>query len=251
MTDDENTEMGDDHLPPEVPAAKRPHEKKAAGPGAQAQRLSPWADRGTFLVLGLLAGFTLAYLYLDRGASTGLPLAGPADPHAGLAGVGPGATRDLPGSGGGQPSLASDPVVLQKLAALEAAVQKEPKNPDLLVQLGNTAYDVEDWNKAIDAYERSLKLKDGDPNVLTDLGVAYRNTGNADKALALFTQAVARDPGHWPAQFNQAIVFGLDKGETKKALGILAALKKAHPEIPALDRLSAEIEQRAKARGGA
>jgi tetratricopeptide (TPR) repeat protein len=251
MTTDEKTESNDDHLPPPVPAAKAPREKKSPAAAAPAPRLSPWADRGTFLVLGLLAGFTAAYLYLEKNASAGPPQAGAADPHAGLGGVGPGATRDLPGSGGGQPSLASDPVALQKLASLEASVAKEPKNAELLVQLGNTAYDVEDWKKAIDAYEKALKLKDGDPNVLTDLGVAYRNVGNPDKALAMFTQAVARDPSHWPAQFNQAIIFGLDRGDSKKALEILGRLKKEHPEIPALDRLTADIEQRAKARGGA
>ncbi len=237
----------DDHLPPPPPAGKPVREKKARAPEASAPRTTPWPDRGLFLAVGLLAGFTAAYLYLDKNPSA-VPQASLTDPHAGLAGVGPGATRDLPGSGGGQPSLAADPVVRQKLSDLEAAVAKEPKNADLLVQLGNTAYDVEDWKKAIDAYERALKLRDADPNVLTDLGVAYRNSGNLDKALAMFTQASARDPNHWPAQFNLAIVYGIDKGETKKALEILAKLKKEHPEIPALDRLTGELEQRAKGR---
>lgn len=247
MTAEEN----DDHLPPLVPAAKPSRERKSLRDEARAPRLSPWADRALFLVLGLLAGFTAAYLVLERGASQG-PLRGEAsDPHAGLAGVGPGATRDLPGSGGGQPSLTGDPAALQKLAGLEASVAREPGNAALLVQLGNTAYDLEDWKKAIDAYERALRVKGGDPNVLTDLGVAYRNVGNPDKALDMFSRALAADPSHWPAQFNQAIIFGLDKGESKKALEILVRLRKEHPEIPALDRLTAEIEQRDKGRGGA
>lgn len=237
----------DDHLPPPAPAGKPVREKKARASEAPAPRTSPWPDRGLFLAVGLLAGFAAAYLYLDKNPSA-VPQAPLSDPHAGLAGVGPGATRDLPGSGGGQPSLAADPVARQKLSDLEAAVGKEPKNADLLVQLGNTAYDVEDWKKAVDAYERALKLRDADPNVLTDLGVAYRNTGNVDKALAMFTQASARDPNHWPAQFNLAIVYGIDKGDTKKALEILTKLKKEHPEIPALDRLTGDLEQRAKGR---
>ena len=241
------SEEMDDHLPPPPPAGKPVRERKARAPEAWAPRTSPWPDRGLFLAVGLLAGFAAAYLYLDKNPSA-VPQASLADPHAGLAGVGPGATRDLPGSGGGQPSLAGDPVARQKLSDLEAAVAKEPKNADLLVQLGNTAYDVEDWKKAIDAYEKALKLRDADPNVLTDLGVAYRNSGNLDKALAMFTQASARDPNHWPAQFNLAIVYGIDKGETKKALEILTKLKREHPEIPALDRLAGELEQRAKGR---
>jgi len=237
----------DDHLPPPVPAGKRAHERKVRAPEAAAPRTSPWPDRALFLAVGLLAGFSAAYLYLDKNPSA-VPQASLADPHAGLAGVGPGATRDLPGSGGGQPSLAADPVARQKLSDLEAAVAKEPKNADLLVQLGNTAYDVEDWKKAVESYERALKLRDADPNVLTDLGVAYRNMGNVDKALAMFTQASAKDPNHWPAQFNLAIVYGVDKGDSKKALDILARLKKEHPEIPVLDRLMEELQQRAKGR---
>jgi tetratricopeptide (TPR) repeat protein len=243
-------EETDDHLPPPVPAGKPFREKQARAAERPASRPSPWADRGLFLALGLLAGFTAAYLYLDKNPSA-VPQAGIADPHAGLAGVGPGATRDLPGSGGGQPSLAADPVARRKLSELEAAVAKEPKNAALLVQLGNTAYDVEDWQKAVDAYERSLKLREGDPNVLTDLGVAYRNLGNTDRALAAFQKAAALDPSHWQAQFNLAIVFGVDKGDTKKALEILRKLKKEHPEIPALDRLTTEVEQRSRTRGGA
>ena len=67
----------------------------------------------------------------------------------------------------------------------------------------------------------------------------------------MFTQAVALDPNHWPAQFNQAIVFGLDRGDTKKALEILGPAQEGASRDPALDRLKADIEQRAKARGGA
>src|SRR5471030_1877564 len=99
-------EETDDHLPPPVPAGTPFREKKARAAERPASRTSPWADRGLFLAVGLLAGFAAAYLYLDKNPSA-VPQAGPADPHAGLAGVGPGATRDLPGSGGGQPSLAA------------------------------------------------------------------------------------------------------------------------------------------------
>lgn len=230
----------DDHLPPPAPAP-REKRKRAAAPAAAARPLGPWPDRLIFAAIGLLAGFAAAYVYLDR-----IPQAGSAaaDPHAGLTGVGPGASRDLPGSGGGTPSLASDPVAQRRLADLEAAAAKEPTNYGLLVQLGNVAYDLEDWSKAIDAYERALKLQGGDPNVMTDLGVAYRNTGDGQKALDMFAKALAKDPSHWPAAFNQAIVWGIDRGDKSRAKEILNRIKKEHPEVKSIDGLLAALDQK-------
>ena len=230
----------DDHLPPPAPPRKEKG-KRAAAPAAPPRALGPWADRLLFAAIGLLAGFAAAYVYLDR-----IPQSGPAgaDPHAGLTGVGPGASRDLPGSGGGQPSLAADPVAQRKLADLESAAAKEPGNYALLVQLGNTAYDVENWQKAVDAYESALKLQGGDANVMTDLGVAYRNLGNGTKALEFFGKALAKDPSHWPAAFNQAIVYGVDRGDKAKAKEILARIKKEHPEVKSIDGLLAALDQK-------
>jgi tetratricopeptide (TPR) repeat protein len=232
----------DDHLPPPAPPSREKGRRAAAPAAAPPRVFGPWADRLLFAAIGLLAGFAAAYLYLDR-----VPQAGPAaaaDPHAGLAGVGPGASRDLPGSGGGTPSLAADPVAQRRLADLEAAAAKEPANYALQVQLGNVAYDVEDWKKAVDAYERALKLQAGDPNVMTDLGVAYRNLGNGEKALGMFAKALAKDPSHWPAAFNQAIVWGIDRGDKARAKAILNKLRKEHPEVKSIDGLLAALDQK-------
>ncbi len=231
----------DDHLPPPAPPRKEKG-RRAAAPAAPPRALGPWADRLLFAAIGLLAGFAAAYVYLDR-VPQAAP-AGEADAHAGLTGVGPGATRDLPGSGGGQPSLAADPVAQRKLADLEAAAAKEPGNYALLVQLGNTAYDVENWQKAVDAYEGALKLQPGDANVMTDLGVSYRNLGNGTKALEYFGKALAKDPSHWPAAFNQAIVYGVDRGDKAKAREILLKIRKEHPEVKSVDGLLQALGQK-------
>jgi tetratricopeptide (TPR) repeat protein len=231
----------DDHLPPPAPP-KKDKARRAAAPSAPPRALGPWADRLLFATVGLLAGFAAAYVYLDRIPQS--VAAGAADPHAGIEGVGPGASRDLPGSGGGQPSLAADPVAQRKLADLEAAAAKEPGNYALLVQLGNTAYDVENWQKAVESYESALKLQPGDANVMTDLGVSYRNLGNGAKALEYFGKALAKDPTHWPAAFNQAVVYGVDRGDKAKAKEILNRLKKEHPEVKSIDGLLAALDQK-------
>ena len=237
----------DDHLPPPpAPRVKDPRTEGSAPP-PDSRRAYVWADRVLFGVGGALLGFALAYAYLEK-VPTQVPLA---DPHAGLSGVGPGATRDLPGSGGGAPRISTDPALREKVKELDAAVQRTPNDYDLLVKLGNAYYDAEDAKNAVDVYERALKIKSGDPNVLTDLGVSYRNLGDPDKALATFDRALAADPKHAPALFNAAIVWGVDKGDVAKAKGYLKRLKEGAngPEaerlVQAADALDKELTSRA------
>ena len=140
-------EQMDDHLPPPAPAGKPVREKRARAREAAGASHVALGRPGAVPRRGP-AGRVLGRVSVPGQEPVGesrrlpWPIRMRASP-----GVGPGATRDLPGSGGGQPSLAADPVARQRLLDLEAAVAKEPKNADLLVQLGNTAYDVEDWKQ--------------------------------------------------------------------------------------------------------
>lgn len=240
----------DDHIPaPTVPKKAAP--KTASS--APAFRTG-WGDRLLFASLGLLLGFAAAYLYLERTGSAG---AGPraADPHAGVPGFEAGATRDLPGAGGGAAPIGGgsagvsvDPAMRQQIAMLEAAAGKDPRNYDLLVKLGNAAYDANDSRLAAESYEKALAVKGGDPNVLTDLGVSYRNLGDRDRALLNFDRALKSDPAHWQAAFNKVVVIGLDKGDVKAARELLAKLKKTKQNVPALDQLEKNLDEAAKGR---
>jgi len=241
----------DDHIP--APAEPRKAAVNGAGPKAP-RSFGGWGDRALFAALGLLLGFAGAYLYLERAGGGPAGARAAADPHAGLPGFDPGATRDLPGGGGGAPPIgggapvSADPAMRQQIAALQAAVDKDPGNYDLLVKLGNAAYDADDPRLAVDAYERALKVRDGDPNVQTDLGVSYRNLGDADRALAMFDRALKADPKHWQAAFNKVVVIGLDRGDTKSAKVLLADLKKKNPGLPSLDRLEKTLDEKAAGR---
>ncbi|MEO6323265.1 MAG: tetratricopeptide repeat protein [Thermoanaerobaculia bacterium] len=235
------SKRADDHLPP-PPEARETH-GSGSHPGARPAGSTAWGDRVLFGVAGLVLGFAAAYVYLEK-----VPTAVPAaeDPHAGVAGVGPGASRDLPGSGGGAPAISMDPALKQRVAELQDAVAKAPTDYELLVKLGNAAYDADDPRVAVDSYEKALKIKGSDVNVLTDLGVSYRNLGDAEKALDCFKRALTLDPKHWPAAFNEALILGVDKGETKKAQEILVRLRKEHPEIPSLERLQTALAEQTK-----
>lgn len=235
----------EDHLPPPRSKEARKSESLKPKEASSRSRGAGWGDRILFGLGGLLLGFTVAYVYLEKVPQPAQEAA--SDPHAGIPGVGPGATRDLP-DGGSAPQSAVDPGAEHAVKELEAAVAKTPNDYELLVKLGNAAYDAQDAGKAVQAYERALAIKSDDANVLTDLGVSYRNLGQLDKALAAFDKALAVKPDHWPALFNQVIVYGVDKKDLPRAKTLLARLRKEHPEVPALDKLEKALD--GKAPGG-
>ena len=229
-------ETNDDHLPPPVKSSAGGSQRKAAPVSGGAGPAYPWLDRLLFAAGGLLLGFAAAYVYLDHGAPApfvGQQAAG--DPHAGLPGMPPAAGQAPAGV-----PMSADPAVRQKLAELQQALAQNPNDYDLLVRVGNAAYDSDDFRLAVDAYEKALKIRGGDPNVITDLGISYRNIGDPGKALDCFDRAIKANPGHWQARFNKVVVLGVDQGDKKAALALLAELKKEralHPELPPVDKL--------------
>ena len=67
-------------------------------------------------------------------------------------------------------------------------------------------YDREDWDGAIEAYEKALRKAPNDPNLLSDLGAAYRNRGDFKQAIASFEKARAADRDHWQSLLNLVLV---------------------------------------------
>ena len=160
-----------------------------------------------------------------------------ADPNAGVTGAPP-----LDGSSTATPGMpAVDPAARQRLQDAQAVVAAKPGDYDTLVHLGNAAYDAREYAQAADAYERALKLHPDDVNVMTDLGTAYRNLGDFDRALELFRKARAVDPKHWQSLYNEVIVLAMDKHDHPGADAALARLKAEHPGLPALQGLEEQL----------
>ena len=159
------------------------------------------------------------------------------DPHAGV----PGAPPLGPGASQAPARPAIDPGVRQRLQDAQAVVAAKPGDYDALVHLGNAAYDSLEFTQAVDAYEKALKIRPDDANVMTDLGTAYRNLGDVEKALELFQRARATDPKHWQSLYNQVIVLALDKHDHPAADAALARLKAEHPGLPAIQGLEEQL----------
>ena len=137
------------------------------------------------------------------------------------------------------------------IAQLEDIVKKDPKNYQALVQIGNDYFDLGEAQKAVDSYTRALAIKDGDPNVLTDLGVMYRQLKDFPKALAAFRRAAASSPTHPQSRMNIGVVLMHDLNDPKAAIVAWEDYLRVAPNDANAENIRRSLDDlRAKAAGG-
>jgi tetratricopeptide (TPR) repeat protein len=173
-----------------------------------------------FPVVSLLVGVLLGFIGGYFAAGAGRPATAP--PASDAANAGPA------GSAG-------------RVEELERAVEKDPENPRLLTALGNARYDLEDWDRAIAAYEKARRKAPDDANLLSDLGAAYRNRGEFRRAVGLFERARAKNDQHWQSLLNLVLIHAYDLSDPARAQHWLDELKRRYPEVPDLDRIQERI----------
>jgi tetratricopeptide (TPR) repeat protein len=212
---------------------------------------SLWRNPALTAIAGALIGFCVGYIIAQR--QTAVPaLSAPAqqvNPHEGVAGAPALSGMPQRPPEGGRTAAAADPMLLQQVREIEALLAKDPTNYDHLVRLGNLHYDLNNYAKAAEYYEKARTVKDDSPDVLTDLGVCYRESGQGTKALALFDRAADLQPQHWQSRYNAAIVrlFDLnDLSGARQELEKLKKLKGSVRDIPDLAGLEQEIARRGK-----
>lgn len=197
-------------------------------------------DNAMFLIVGLLGGFIAGYL-IHESMATRQParLAATATP-AGALPTGGG----LPASTSGPTPITGGGAAMPEIERLRRQVEQNPNDPDAVVALANANFDIQNWGRAIELYLQYEKLRPGNPDVMTDLGVCYRASGQLDKALELFRAAQAGSPTHWQSRFNEIVVLAFDKNDFAGAEAALARLRQIQPGNSDLDRLAQEIAKR-------
>lgn len=142
------------------------------------------------------------------------------------------AAQASPMSGGNMQAMNA---VREQLASLKAAVERDPKNTDALIQLGNMYMDAAKFPQAAEYYERALVIRE-DASVRTDLGICYKQAGQLDKSVESFRKAVEDQPDQWQALFNEAIVLGELK-RFDEARTVAAKLRQMRPNDPQVEKL--------------
>lgn len=205
------------------------------GANRQARQAGPQGANKIVLVgSGFVAGLIVGMVIMNFTGPSGQP---------------GGSGAPAPITGGQAPG--PDRVKLSRdIAQLEEIVRKDPNNYQAWVQLGNDFFDMGEAQKSVDAYQRALSIKDGDPNVLTDMGVMYRQLKDFPKALAAFRKAAAASPTHPQSRMNMGVVLMHDLNDPKGAIAAWEDFLRVAPNDPNAENIRRSIEELRMKEGG-
>jgi tetratricopeptide (TPR) repeat protein len=177
---------------------------------------------GVCLVAGLAIGYLLHGSDVFSSGASSQPVAPGSSSQANF---------PMPGTGmnlGTQTAEAVDKTAAPMIAQLEA----NPKDASIATKIGNLYDDAKMYPKAIEYYEKSVKLSPENPDVLTDLGTAYFYNGNPDQALKDFDRALKVHPNYAQTLFNTGIVKWQGKNDIKGAVAVWNQLLQTNPDYP-------------------
>jgi hypothetical protein len=207
-----------------------------------------WKNPIIAAVAGLLLGFFAGWI-VGQGQAVAPPpptAAAVGDPHAGVPGAPPLAGQPQRPPEGGRTGATADPQLMEQARQLETILANDPNNYDHLVQMGNVQYDMANFVKAREFYERARAIRDDSPDLLTDLGVCYRDA-DPKKALELFLRAAMMSPNHWQSRFNAMVVLFNDLKDPAGARRQLDELKRLQATVPGIPPLAGWEQELAKA----
>ena len=116
------------------------------------------------------------------------------------------------------------------------------------VELGNFAYDHQRWPEAIRRYQEAIANGIDNADVHTDLGNAFRFSGQPEQALNQYTTAQRLNPQHENSLFNQISLFTETLNEPQRAIPICEEFMR---RFPASEKIPAVRDQLARAKSTA
>jgi len=149
---------------------------------------------------------------------------------------------------------APTPAEMQKMADTQAApliekLKADPKNPQLLANIGNVYYDAQQYPTAIDYYQQALKLEPANTGVRTDMATAIWYTGNPDAAIAEFKKSLSYEPNKANTLFNLGVVEWQGKMDVDQALATWQKLLDTNPNYADKDKVLQLMAQAKKHSG--
>jgi len=130
--------------------------------------------------------------------------------------------------------------VARRLTDLIEKSDQDPRNAQILNEIGNIYYDMGQYDKAMERYRKSLEIQPRNPYVETDLATCLHYLKQHDEALLTLNNVLNYRPDFHSALYNKGVV--LIYGKDDRQGGIAAWEELLKQDIDPTQR--AEIEQR-------
>jgi cytochrome c-type biogenesis protein CcmH/NrfG len=137
-----------------------------------------------------------------------------------------------------------------KAAPLVEKLRSEPKNPQLLNQIGLIYENAHQFKDAAAYFEKSLQNDPRNIGVRADFASCLFYTGDVDGALAQLNQSLAYDPKHAGTLMNIGIIKLRGKNDVEGAVAAWEKLLQYHPDFPQKEMVQHMITQAKQTKTG-
>ncbi len=127
------------------------------------------------------------------------------------------------------PAMVKNPAEIQQL---ESIAKSNSGNANAWIALGNAQMDAQRFAEAIIAYQRALDLDPKNVDVRVDMGTCYRGVGQPEKAIAEYNKASQINPRHPMARMNAGVVYAYDLGRKAEAIKEFEKYLELAPNAP-------------------
>ena len=156
------------------------------------------------LLAALLAMFVGSFVYRMQGAGLVVEI----KPERGGMGGGMGGKGGGMGGGqmGGGGPMGMAGIDMDHLRELMQTMEKNPNDPKVLLELGNTFMMMQAWDKALEFLDKAVKLTPGDLQAQKALGMVRFERKEYPLARKTFELVLAKDPSDVLAHYNLGVL---------------------------------------------
>lgn len=138
-----------------------------------------------------------------------------------------------------------------KAQPLLAKLKSDPKNSDLLIEVGNIYEKTHQFEDAAGYYEKALEVKPENVAIRTEMASCLYYGGDVDGAIRQLQQSLTYDPKDVNSLFNLGMIKWQGKQDSGGAVSAWHELLKSNPELSPdrkamVEKLIADVEKKSK-----
>ncbi len=197
-------------------------------------------ENSLYAIVGLLLGLIIGYA--GTNSLNGAAPAAPATASAQSGSLPPDHPQTGQQEGAGSPSVSAQQGGGQGdvMAAIEQA-RKDPANFDAQMKAAELFRQINRQEGEVEFYERAMKIKPNDFNLLTKFGDANLALKRYEEAAKLYEQALRSNPRHEVTLQNLALSL-IEKGDRAAAASAIKQLEQVNPGNSAIAQLRARLQ---------